>query len=329
MMPIPGDPETFPRGWEQKQHRAAGSRPHSAAAECSETSHCEKNEQIIGFSVSSKGARARPRHCAAPWEEPPGRSRTSRPALQPQGCSQLQSIRLRANGDWGPESFEGTRLAGTTGFITTATKGKREDAKARQCHARSQGKVQPPPPAAPTRRVFARNSCSAAKTKRESRQRAFHFMLLTARARTHRHTEGMERSHLLFCTHMLAPARGRAAAPGEPGVPRPPTTAQGQPRDHLEAHLKSSHVPASLLHFSSDGLSAVTFPTAIDRKHFIAFPGGRILGVGLISVSMVTSSGLVKDLAFLGCCWVVETGGWRGAGAIFFVVVGFAFFFFF
>lgn len=34
--------------------------------------------------------------------------------------------------------------------------------------------------------------------------------------------------------------------------------------------------------------------------------------MGLISVSMVTSSGLMKDLAFLGCCWVVETGGGGG-----------------
>lgn len=53
-------------------------------------------------------------------------------------------------------------------------------------------------------------------------------------------------------------------------------------------------------HFALDGLSTVTFPTAIDRKHFISFPGGRILGVALISVTMVTSSGLIKALSFLG-----------------------------
>lgn len=51
--------------------------------------------------------------------------------------------------------------------------------------------------------------------------------------------------------------------------------------------------------------------------------------MALISVSMVTSSGLRKDLAFLGCCWVVEMvwGGGVGAGAAFCVVVGFPFFF--
>lgn len=139
--------------------------------------------------------------------------------------------------------------------------------------------------------------------------------------------KGMAGSHL--SGHTLAPARGTAASAGQPLAPRSPPAAQGQPRDHLEPHLKSSHVPASPLHFSSDGLSAVTFPTAIDRKHFITFPGGRIRGVGLISVSMVTSSGLVKDFAFLGCCWVVETRGGGVEGGLvlyFFVVVGFAFF---
>lgn len=76
VMPIGGDSETFPHGWEWRQRGAAGSRPHSVAAECSEASHCEKNEQIIGFSVSSKDAQARPRCCAAPWEVLPGRSFT-------------------------------------------------------------------------------------------------------------------------------------------------------------------------------------------------------------------------------------------------------------
>lgn len=149
-------------------------------------------------------------------------------------------------------------------------------------------------------------------------------MLAAARARTHHRAKGMAHSHL--SGHTLAPAWGRAAAPGQPSAPRSPTAAQGQLRDHLEPHLKSSHVPASPLHFSSDGLSAVTFPTAIDRKHFITFPGGRIRGVGLISVSMVTSSGLVKDFAFLGCCWVVEMGGAEGAWCCIFCCCRFCFF---
>lgn len=321
-------PGIFPRGWERRQLGAAGSRPHSAAAECSEASHCEKNEQIIGFSVSSKGARARPRRCAAPWEEPSGRSRTSRPALQPQGCSQLQSSPLRANGDRGPWSCEGTRLAGTLSL--PLPRGGKRMANPGDAVAGAKGKL------SRLRLDTARfrQEQLPLPQKRTGRQTAFHFTLRTTRARTRRHTTGTKHSHFLLRSHTLAPARGTAAAPSKPAVPRPPTTAQGWPRDHLEAHLKSSRVPASLLHFSSDGLSAVTFPTAIDRKHFIAFPGGRILGVGLISVSMVTSSGLMKDLAFLGCCWVVEMGGGVGgggtrAGAIFFVVVDFAFFFFF
>lgn len=99
-----------------------------------------------------------------------------------------------------------------------------------------------------------------------------------------------------------------------PGTPCAPNAAQQEPRDHREARLESSHGPAAPLHFSPAALSAVTFPTAIDRKHFIAFPGGSILGVALISVSMVTSSGLRQDLAFLGWCWVVETG--EGGGCI-------------
>jgi len=106
-----GDPETSPCGWEQRQRGAAGSGPPSAAAERSEASHCEKNEQIIGFSGSSKGERARPRRCAAPREEPPGRSR---PAAQPPGRSQQQSSRPRASGDRGPECCEGTRPVGTS-----------------------------------------------------------------------------------------------------------------------------------------------------------------------------------------------------------------------
>lgn len=99
-----------------------------------------------------------------------------------------------------------------------------------------------------------------------------------------------------------------------PGTPCAPNAAQQELRDHREARLESSHGPAAPLHFSPAALSAVTFPTAIDRKHFIAFPGGSILGVALISVSMVTSSGLRQDLAFLGWCWVVETG--EGGGCI-------------
>lgn len=39
-----------------------------------------------------------------------------------------------------------------------------------------------------------------------------------------------------------------------------------------------SSLPRVCSYFASDGLSTVTFPTAIDRKHFISFPGGRILG---------------------------------------------------
>lgn len=112
-----------------------------------------------------------------------------------------------------------------------------------------------------------------------------------------------------------------------PGTPCAPNAAQQEPRDHREARLESSHGPAAPLHFSPAALSAVTFPTAIDRKHFIAFPGGSILGVALISVSMVTSSGLRQDLAFLGWCWVVETG--EGGGCILCCCQFCLFFFFF
>lgn len=135
-----------------------------------------------------------------------------------------------------------------------------------------------------------------------------------------------QRRHQALKPPLLAHTRWHQHRAQQPWGPSAPTTAQGQPRDQRKAHLKSSRIPAPPLHFSSDGLSAVTFPTAIDRKHFIAFPGGRILGVGLISVSMVTSSGLMKDLAFLGCCWVVETGGGGGL-VLYFLLFRFSFFF--
>lgn len=57
---------------------AAGGGPHSAAAECSEISRCEKNEQIIGFSISSKGTQGSPGA-----ELRPGKSYGADPALQP------------------------------------------------------------------------------------------------------------------------------------------------------------------------------------------------------------------------------------------------------
>lgn len=56
---------------------AAGGGPHSAAAECSEISRCEKNEQIIGFSISSKGTQGSPGA-----ELRPGKSYGADPALQ-------------------------------------------------------------------------------------------------------------------------------------------------------------------------------------------------------------------------------------------------------
>lgn len=129
VMPIPGDPE-LPAWVGAEAAPGCRSRPHSTAAECSEASHCEKNEQIIGFSISSKGARARPRHCVEPWEEPLGRSHTSQPAPQPQGCSQLHSSRLRANGDWESGFWEGTMLENTTGIITVIpSKARQEEVK--------------------------------------------------------------------------------------------------------------------------------------------------------------------------------------------------------
>lgn len=48
--------------------------------------------------------------------------------------------------------------------------------------------------------------------------------------------------------------------------------------------------------------------------------------MGLISVSMVTSSGLVKDFAFLGCCWVVEMGGVEGGWCYIFCCCRFCYF---
>lgn len=165
-----------------------------------------------------------------------------------------------------------------------------------------QNKAPPPPPTTPMR-------CFCAMKRCQSTPRAHQRHGGLTPLHLHAHSPG----HCTHPRHLSDPnlPMGRAKSPSRGSFEELPP------------------IPTSLLHFSSDGLSAVTFPTAIDRKHFIAFPGGRILGVALISVSMVTSSGLRKDLAFLGCCWVVEMvwGGGVGAGAAFCVVVGFPFFF--
>lgn len=95
--------------------QAAG--PHLDAAECSEASHCEKNEQIIGFSISSKCVRTRRAlQC-------PGKSCREHPTAAT-GMLQAAEHPCMPTGTGGHDACEGTRLVGTI-----APKGRQKDAK--------------------------------------------------------------------------------------------------------------------------------------------------------------------------------------------------------
>lgn len=104
-------------------------RPHSTAAECSEASHWEKNEQIIGFSISSNGVQAGPWRCAAPWGRAAGKILHLPDSAAAMGM--LPAALQPPAGKWGHghESCEGTRLMGTMGFTNASIKGRQGDAK--------------------------------------------------------------------------------------------------------------------------------------------------------------------------------------------------------